>query len=34
MNYDHLNDVYDDYLEHYGVLGMMKTVVEYYLKNK
>lgn len=22
MNYDHLCDVYDDYLEHYGVLGM------------
>lgn len=22
MNYDHLSDVYEDYLEHYGVLGM------------
>lgn len=22
MNYDHLNDVYEDYLEHYGVKGM------------
>lgn len=22
MNYDHLSEVYDDYLEHYGVLGM------------
>ena len=22
MNYDHLSDVYDDYLEHYGILGM------------
>ncbi len=22
MNYDHLNEVYDDYLEHYGILGM------------
>lgn len=22
MNYDHLSDVYEDYLEHYGILGM------------
>lgn len=22
MNYDHLNEVYEDYLEHYGVKGM------------
>lgn len=22
INYDHLNEVYDDYLEHYGILGM------------
>lgn len=22
MNYDHLSDIYEDYLEHYGILGM------------
>lgn len=29
MNYDHLNEVYDDYLEHYGILGMKWGIRRY-----
>lgn len=29
MNYDHLNEVYEDYLEHYGILGMKWGIRRY-----